>query len=427
MVNSSGRRKTRRRYSKKRYSKKRYSKKRYSKKRYSKKRYSKNKRGGSGVEHIASDWNVPPPPEPEPEPEPAADAATWWVNETLRRLKLEKYSGALLSDAGSVMKAATGNANPDVLRDKLNELGVKKIAHRERLVKALYEEPTAGQPAGLASWQMGPTAGQAAVSAPGILSQAQRREGLGLGPDATDAECLGEENKILNTVRHPGVPGHTIRGRGPSVMALPEASENAWNAWAAEKGEGSFWEEVKPRPSRLGYKAGSLIRQITSKDCPGLEEGPCKEAGCHWDIENGCAHQDYDITTKVNVGPDPIKFATESLILAHLESQALVNTVEKIKAWLQGKPEIHYVDKMIERLEYIIGMIDEHGIFNLASSGAKVPKQYIIKLRQLLENLKKAWTPEELHRQQGLVTAPGAEPAPEPAPEPEPDEEEDGF
>jgi len=39
-----------------------------------------------------------------------------------------------------------------VLVKKLKELGVKKPVHLDRLVRELYEEPTTGQPAGLASW-----------------------------------------------------------------------------------------------------------------------------------------------------------------------------------------------------------------------------------------------------------------------------------
>ena len=95
-----------------------------------------------------------PEPEPEPEPQPEAaavaggrsDAWTAMVK-ALANLDLrEKYSEALLGKpetAESVMAAATGSGDRDVLRKELKAQGVSKLGHREKLVGALYVEPTA--------------------------------------------------------------------------------------------------------------------------------------------------------------------------------------------------------------------------------------------------------------------------------------------
>jgi hypothetical protein len=98
-----------------------------------------------------------PETEPEPEPEPASVAGKL-LSQTLRRLQLlDKYGEMLLSDpaVSENVMAAQGNVDRDALRQVLKAHGVKKLGHREKLVAALYVEPTSVNAAAEAPTRMG--------------------------------------------------------------------------------------------------------------------------------------------------------------------------------------------------------------------------------------------------------------------------------
>ena len=90
---------------------------------------------------------------------PTGTASEQWLSRVLEQLQYaEKYGEMLLGQPGvseEVMAAAQGNGDRDSLRQVLKARGVKKLGHREKLVAALYVEPTAATAAGAAPSRLG--------------------------------------------------------------------------------------------------------------------------------------------------------------------------------------------------------------------------------------------------------------------------------
>jgi hypothetical protein len=262
------------------------------------------------------------------------------------------------------MKAATGNADPNVLRDKLKELGVENPAHIEKLVNALYEEPTAGQPAGLASWQMGPTAGQAAVSAQGIPPQA-------------NTSFLKEKPSITfgsNTTERVYDPTHDhIKGEGGH--------------------EGKNWGGLVARPPTAAHS--TICRGFNKDDC-GKTKG---SIGCEWDAwkewngKDGCVPIVTSQPMKSGDGTSPHLMGAEQLILSVWgeaikrggEAGPKIVSVDTLKQSITH----HNIDRdllpqIAETLDEIILNIETKGVHGLPKSSVKLKRErHLRNLRDL--------------------------------------------